>query len=156
MSSLFEACRRHAEDFRAVLRTANTQYLGADAPLNGLALFDRDARISKPPRGGCLEMLKIPGPPNSALSSRTSDPTFFLCTCLRGFGSRGSIPRFRRREVRHSMGSFTPFVRIERSGKAYAKPACRLVWPWYSRPWSPSRHSRQDRKSFAERSPCSK
>jgi tetratricopeptide (TPR) repeat protein len=42
MSSLFEACRRHAEHFGAVLRTANTRYLGADVPLDGLALFDRE------------------------------------------------------------------------------------------------------------------
>lgn len=42
MSSLFEACRRHAEHFGAVLRSANTCYLGADAPLDGLALFDRE------------------------------------------------------------------------------------------------------------------
>ena len=45
MSSLFEACRRHAEHFGAMLLTANTRYLGADdGPLEGLALFDRERR----------------------------------------------------------------------------------------------------------------
>jgi tetratricopeptide (TPR) repeat protein len=45
MSSLFEACRRHAEHFGAVLRTANTRYLAVDdAPIDGLALFDRERR----------------------------------------------------------------------------------------------------------------
>lgn len=43
MSLLFEACRRHAEHFGGVLRTANARYLEvAAAPLDGLALFDRE------------------------------------------------------------------------------------------------------------------
>ncbi|WP_147377779.1 tetratricopeptide repeat protein [Mesorhizobium waimense] len=43
MTSLFEACRRHAEHFGAVLRTANTRYLASEnAPPDGLVLFDRE------------------------------------------------------------------------------------------------------------------
>jgi tetratricopeptide (TPR) repeat protein len=45
MTSLFEACHRHALHFATVLRTANTSYLASeDGPLDGLALFDRERR----------------------------------------------------------------------------------------------------------------